>query len=241
MSVIEERRERERRGSRRIVGTVIAIGLASLAVLVAAPAAGASNDGGAWAPAVAIEPFSGDVFTIGSNGNLIAVDPRYTPDSAALFNAQGDPLNLTWGQWSSATATSLAKTATEDGVDYTDLKITLSGLIPNGVYSLFYDTFGPDSANPVCGATEPLVALTARHPERQTPDADSFIANSSGAASFDGRVPGRLLDAQNFLIAVIYHFDGNVYGPVPNYGEANNNCNSSFGIDAIRQFLIAQK
>lgn len=32
-----------------------------------------------------------------------------------------------------------------------------------------------------------------------------------------------------------------VYDPVPNRGEADDNCLSSFGIDALRQLLIVQK
>jgi len=42
-------------------------------------------------------------------------------------------------------------------------------------------------------------------------------------------------------IVLIYHFDGHTYGPVPNSGEANNNCTSSYGIDAMRQMIIIQK
>ena len=91
------------------------------------------------------------------------------------------------------------------------------------------------------GDHEALVALTARFRNRQTPDPASFVAGRSGAAYFHARVAGRLLDAQSLQIAVTYHFDSNVYGPVPTSGEANNNCLSSFGIDAMRQFLIIQK
>ena len=32
-----------------------------------------------------------------------------------------------------------------------------------------------------------------------------------------------------------------VYDPVPNRGEADDNCLSSFGIDALRRLLIVQK
>ena len=94
---------------------------------------------------------------------------------------------------------------------------------------------------------EPTVALTARHPDRQQPDADSFVADSSGNAEFDGRVAGRLLDAQQLQVAVIYHFDGKTYGPVANAAEANGPggpgvpCQSSYGIDAMRQLVIIQK
>jgi hypothetical protein len=170
------------------------------------------------------------------------VDPASTPPSAPLWNFEGNPLGLTWGQWSSATASSLARTITRHGVDYTDFRITLSGLIPNGVYSLFYRTFGPDSVNPICGAAvDPVVALTARFPDRQAPDPDSFVADSSGGAFFHGRVAGRLLDAQLLDVVVIYHFDGRTYGQVPTRGEAESNCQPTFGVDAMRQFVIVQK
>ncbi len=235
MYATEGPRKRERRPPHRIVAKLIVAFLATGAFVVQAPVAAAAD-----APNVGVLPFAGDVFTVGSNDSLIAVDPSATPLSAPLFNLAGGPLNLTWGQFSSASATSLAKAQG----DYTAFKITLSGLTPNGVYSLFYRTFTPDSANPICGATgdhDPLVALTARHPDRQQPDADSFVADSSGAAQFDARVAGRLLDAQQLQIVVIYHFDGQTYGPVPTRSEATNNCLSSFGIDAMRQLLIVQK
>ena len=117
----------------------------------------------------------------------------------------------------------------------------MTGLVPGGVYSLFYRTFGPDSVNPVCGPVEPTVALTAKSPERQTPDADSFVSDSSGGASFHARVAGRLLDAAQFQIVLIYHFDGNVYGAVPTAGEANGNCQPTYGVDDMRQLVIIQK
>ena len=227
-----------RRGGRRVVGA-LAVGLATCALAVPAPVAWASSPTGTQTTDAGILPFAGDVFTLGSNGSLIAVDPRSTPVSAPLFNRAGTPLNMTWGQFSSATASFLAKTVTKQSGDYTDFWITMHGLIPGGVYSLFYRTFGPDSNNPVCPNVDGLVALPARHVDDQAPDADSFVADSSGEATFDGRVAGDPLGAQILLIDVIYHFDGRTYGQVPNGGEADNSCRSSFGIDAMRQFLIA--
>jgi len=235
VSVVEHGRKRERHPSRLIVAAVIATGLASIALVVWAPGAGASASD-ARTPAVAIVPFAGDVFTPNAIGSLIAVDPATAPLSAPLYSFEGNPLNLTWGQWTAATATSLAKAEGHR----TDIEITMSGLIPNGVYSLFYTTFGPDSRNPICPAVEPLVALPALHPDRQLPDPYSFVADSSGAAFFHARVEGRLLDAQILIIDVIYHFDGNVYGEVPTQGESQN-CHSTFGVNAMRQFLIIQK
>ena len=228
----------ERRRSHRLIATVIATVLAGLALAAQAPVAGASSS----TPDVGVVRFANDVFWF-TNGALTVVDPNSTPASAPLFSLEGNPLHVTWGQFSSATATSEVK----QGGNHTDFDVRLSGLIPNGVYSLFYRTFNPDSNNAICPNVEPNVALTARHPDRQQPDADSFVADNSGNAEFNGRVAGQLLDAQQLQIAVIYHFDGKTYGPVANAAEANGPggpgvpCQSSYGIDAMRQLIIIQK
>ena len=67
------------------------------------------------------------------------------------------------------------------------------------------------------------------------------MSDSSGGASFHARVAGRLLDAAQFQIVLIYHFDGNVYGAVPTAGEANGNCQPTYGVDAMCQLVIIQK
>ena len=199
-------------------------------------------------PSVGIIPFTGDVYTIDQEGDLIPVEITSTPLSAPLYNLAGDPLNLTWGQFSSATAKSYAWTVTYKRTTYTDIAIGMSGLVPNGVYSLFYRTFGPDSNNALCPNVEPSVALTAAFPQFQKPDPDSFIANGSGKALFLASIGQDLLAAQQLQVSVIYHFNGQTYGPVANAAEANGPvagngglCRSSYGIDAMRQFLIIQK
>jgi hypothetical protein len=249
MSVTEHRFiPRARPRSYRVVIALTAAALAAGALVVQAPAAGASATYTRSAPDVGILPFAGDVYTIGSNGSLIAVDPSATPASAPLFNLAGQPLNLTWGQFSAATAKSYAWTVTHGGVTDTKFRIGLSGLVPNGVYSLFYRTFGPDSNNAFCPNVEPSIALTAASPQVQKPDPDSFIASGSGRAVFVAKVVQDLLAAQQLQVSVIYHFDGKTYGPVANAAEAQGPvagngglCRSSYGIDAMRQFLIIQK
>jgi hypothetical protein len=240
-------RSHERRRTDRLIATAMVTVLAGLALAVQAPVAGASSSFPSLTPDVAVVPFANDVYWF-TNNALSVVDPASTPASAALFSEEGNPLHLTWGQFSSATARSVALTVTRRGIDYTVVGIVMSGLVPNGVYSLFYRTFGPDSNNSVCPNVEPTVALTAAFPQLQKPDPDSFVASSSGRAFFLASVAGRLLDAAQFQIAVIYHFDGNTYGPVPNQAEsrgpqADNNglCLSSYGIDAMRQLVIVQK
>jgi len=213
---------------------------------VQAPVAGASSSFASLTPDVAVVPFANDVSWF-TNNALSVVDPASTPASAPLFNLEGNPLHLTWGQFSSATAKSYAWTTTRSGTTDTYFLIGMSGLIPNGVYSLFYRTFGPDSNNAICPNVEPSVALTAAFPQFQKPDPDSFIANGSGKALFFGRVAQDLLAATQLQVSVIYHFDGKTYGPVANAAEANGPggpgvpCQSSYGIDAMRQLVIIQK
>jgi hypothetical protein len=233
--------------SRRVVASVIATGLASMALVVQAPAAGAAISVSTPTLSGGIIPFPGDVYTLGQQGIVIPVDPSSTPASAPLFNLGGQALNLTWGQFSSATAKSYAWTVTDNGTTHTQFLIGLSGLVPNGVYSLFYRTFAPDSNNALCPNVEPQVALSAAFPQFQKPDPDSFIASSAGTALFFASVAQDLLAAQQLQVSVIYHFNGQTYGPVANQAEAHGPvpstglCRSSYGIDALRQFLIIQK
>jgi hypothetical protein len=240
-------RRRESRRPRRVIAAVIAVGAVCMALAVRAPSAGASTTFTTPAPDVGIIPFTGDVYALDQYGNLVPVLITSTSLSAALYNEAGDPLNVTWGQFSSATAKSYAWTDTLNGT-HTDFLIRMSGLIPNGVYSLFYRTFSPDSNNAYCPDVEPAVALTSAFPRLQKPDPDSFNATSSGTALFLGRVAGNLLAAAQLQVNVIYHFNGQAYGPVANEAEAQGPvaslgglCGSSYGIDALRQFIIMQK
>jgi hypothetical protein len=236
----------ERRRLRSALLTCLALGLVVIGLVVQTPAAGASSSFPSLTPDVAIVPFANDVFWF-TNDALSVVDPASTPASAPLFSEEGNPLNQTWGQFSSATAKSYAWTTTRSGTTDTYFLIGMSGLIPNGVYSLFYRTFGPDSNNAICPNVEPSVALTAAFPQFQKPDADSFVANGSGKALFLGRVAQDLLAATQLQVSVIYHFDGKTYGPVANQAESQGPggpgvpCQSSYGIDAMRQLVIIQK
>jgi hypothetical protein len=237
----------ERRRLRSALLTCLALGLVVIGLVVQTPAAGASSSFPSLTPDVAIVPFANDVFWF-TNDALSVVDPASTPASAPLFSEEGNPLNQTWGQFSSATAKSYAWTTTRSGTTDTYFLIGMSGLIPNGVYSLFYRTFSPDSNNAICPNVEPSIALTSAFPELQRPDPDSFVASSSGRALFIASVAQNLLAAQNLTISVIYHFNGQTYGPVANAAEAagpvasnNGLCRSSYGVDAMRQLLIIQK
>jgi hypothetical protein len=235
------------RRSRRALPAAIATSLAVTGLAVPPPAASAATTFTQPTANVGIIPLPADVYTISANGTLIPILPLSTPLSAPLYNLAGNALDLTWGQFSSATTKSYAWTVTRNGTTYTQLLITMSGLVPHGVYSLFYRTFGPDSNNALCPNVEPTVALTAAFPQFQKPDSDSFIASSSGKGLFFASVPEDLLAAQQLRIHVIYDFNGQTYGPVANQAESLGTdpttglCRSSYGDGAMRQFLIIQK
>ncbi len=72
--------------------------------------------------------------------------------------------------------------------------------------------------------------------------------NVTSSLMFLASVAQNLLAAQQLQVDLIYHFNGQTYGPVANAAEAagpvasnNGLCRSSYGIDAMRQMLIIQK
>lgn len=190
----------------------------------------------------AVVAFSRDVYVV-VNGQLRHPNSQTLPD-ARLFNISGADMGLTWGQFASASAVAKAKSVGGAASPRTDAALEFSGLVPNGVYSVFYLTFGPDSLNPLCPNVERALPLTATHPERQFPDASSFVADATGGAPFRARVDGALLEATELQYLLIYHLDGHTYGSLPNRGEfvtQGDECRSSFGEDAMRQLIVHQK
>lgn len=188
------------------------------------------------------EIFERDVYVI--VGSTLRNPTAETLPEAPLFNIAGVSLDLTWGEWQTAHATATASVQGGASKTRTDVRIELTGLVPGGVYSIFYGTLIPDSENPLCLGVERTLPLTAFRPERQLPDASSFIADASGRASYRAQVNGDLLTALQVFYTVIYHSDGQAYHPLPNRGEfltQGATCRSSFGEDAMRQMIIFQK
>jgi hypothetical protein len=188
-----------------------------------------------------VEPFAGDVYV--ANGPILENPTFETSSDTQLFNVAGTPLGVTWGEWKGASSTSRARTVDRRSRTYTNVRVQMSGLVPEGVYSLFYATFEPDSRNPLCPGQERLLPLRSRDKD-QSPDRSSFVAGTNGEATFYARVNGRLLDARRVVYAAIYHFDGLTYHPLPNRGEfvtQGDDCRSSFGADAMRQLIVVQK
>ncbi|HSZ49103.1 MAG TPA: hypothetical protein VK823_27455, partial [Streptosporangiaceae bacterium] len=88
----------------RLARTIAVVVVCLGALALFAPAAGASTTITTPVKDTGIIDFPGDVYTLNYEGALIPADPTSTAASAPLYNLAGNALNLTWGQWSSATA-----------------------------------------------------------------------------------------------------------------------------------------
>ena len=210
-----------------------------LALFGAISTASSASAGGPGDASDAVEAFERDVFEI-VGSTLRNPDPATTDADAPLFNVAGVSLGLTWGEWTAASATSTMRVRGR----HTDAQLALTGLVPDGVYSVFYVTLGPDSENPLCLDVERALPLTSKS-KHQLPDSSSFVAEPDGTATYAGRIDGDPLAATQVFVEVIYHFDGETYGSLPNRGEwltqGEPTCRSSYGEDAMRQLLITQK
>ena len=155
-----------------------------------------------------------------------------TASTEPLYNVAAIALGVTWGDWKAASGTSRAA---RHGAG-TDVRVELQRLVPGGLYSVFHYTIGPDTAHPGCPG-ERMLPLDAFH----TAGTNSFVADPAGSARYRGTVAGDPLAAAQFVIAVIYHADGQTYYPFPNRGEyltQGPDCRSSFGHDAMRHVFI---
>ncbi len=181
-------------------------------------------------------------------GASLVTPDEDTPAGAQLYNvaglaleqAPGDP--LTWAEWLAAGASSRAATIGGPEGRRTDVRLAMYGLVPGGVYSVFWSTQDPGSVNPVCPIAERPLDAFKRDP--LAPDLNSFVASSSGTGEFHGRVDHDLLAASFVYLSLVYHADGQTYYPLPNRGMFETQgaeCRSSYGHDAMVHLSIAQK
>jgi hypothetical protein len=211
--------------------------LLAVLLLVAGPLAGPAS---AAPPdqADAIEIMTRDVFVV-LGASLRNPDTTTAPHEP-LYNVAGLRLPLTWGEWSAGTATSRVAAVGHR----TDVRLSFQHLVPEGLYSVFWATIGPDSEHPSCPGVERSLPLDAFRSDPLASDPSSFVADATGGATFHGRVDGNLPAATQLFFSVVYHADGQTYYPLPNRGEfltQGGECRSSYGHDAMRQFLILQK
>jgi hypothetical protein len=216
---------------------VAALALAG-ALLSFGPAAHASPAD----PADGVQIYERDVFVI--VGSTLRNPTADTDPAAPLFTNSGVAMNLTWGEWSSATATSRATVIGSSSDPRTDIRLSLSGLVPNGLYSVYWGTLGPDSEQPLCPGVERTLPLDALGSTAKAPAPNAFVVDATGTFDFHGRVDGALLDATQVFVTVVYHLFGQTSYPFPNLGEyltQGETCRSSFGEDSMRHLIVLQK
>jgi hypothetical protein len=210
----------------------IAGGLAFVPAAAAAPADAAD----------AVQVHNRDVFVI--VGSTLRMPTADTDPNARLFTETGIAMELTWGEWSAATATSRASVIGGPTRPRTDVRLSLAGLVPGGLYSVFWGTLGPDSEQPLCPNVERTLPLDGVGSSAKAPAPNAFVADGAGAAQFHGRTDGNLFDASQVFFSVVYHFYPETSYPFPNRGELltqGENCRSSFGQDAMRHLLVLQQ
>lgn len=187
-----------------------------------------------------VEVFERDVYYI--EVSTLRTPTADTDPDEPLFNDAGAALPVSWGEWSAASATAAARTVGKR----TDVSLAFSGLIPGGVYSVFWGSLNPDSEHPDCPGVERTLPLLSAAGKKQLPDPSSFIAGSDGRATFSGQADAVLLGAYQAWYSIVYHLNGQSYHPFPNAGEYLSHddggpCRSSFGHDAMRQLIVFQK
>lgn len=211
-------------------------------VLAGALVAGATSAQAAPADqADAVEAYARDVFVI--VGSTLRTPAADTDPSAPLFTNTGVAMDLTWGAWSAATSTSRASVVGGPKHPRTAVRLSMTGLVPGGLYSVYWGTLGPDSEQPLCAGVERTLPLDAVGSTARAAAPNAFVADATGTAGFHGSTTGDLLAATQVFFTVVYHFSGETSYPFPNRGELLTQgelCRSSFGEDSMRHLVVLQ-
>lgn len=197
-----------------------------------------------------VEVYERDVHEI--VGSTLRTPDADTDLDAPLFNVAGVRLEsqpsdvVTWGEWSSASATSDVVVVQTPGGRITRVRLVLSGLVPGGLYSAFWGTLGPDSEQPLCPRVERTLPLDVPGGGGGRPAPNAFVADGQGNAAYVGEVGHDLFTARQVYFQVVWQFIGGTNYPFPNRGEFLTQlpapeCRSSFGDDAMRHLQILQK
>jgi hypothetical protein len=208
----------------------------------AAPSAHDEADG--------VEVYAGDVYEIvvstlrHPDAETAADEPLFSDSGVRLESSPGDV--VTWGEWSAASARSVATVVGPSRDPRSRFRLQLSGLVPGGLYSVFWGTLGPDSEQPLCPSVERTLPLD-RVGGKRGPAPNAFVADQAGQAAFTGQADHDLFAASQVFLSIVWHFSGETHYPFPNKGEfltqvpPGEQCRSSFGQDAMRHLLVLQK
>jgi len=139
----------------------------------------------------------------------VAVETRHNPfDEKALGpHPKGDPVGMTLGRWLKHAGTGTYSCS--EGVGTLDL--SFSGLVPNGVYTMWHAFIALPPTEPFSGTLD--LPLGARDGSESV-----FVADENGEATFVHTfMPGlEMSDVwTTAMLAINYHSDGKTYGGLP--------------------------
>jgi len=161
------------------------------------------------------EPGSGEVFRVTKGDHDMraplfktAVEVEHNPfDDAAIGpHPKGEPLGMTLGQWLHHQGT--GKYTFEDGVGH--LELSFSGLVPNGVYTMWHAFAAIPPTEPFSGVLD--MPLGARDGSESV-----FVADENGKAAFDHSFSPGLQMSDTWttsMLAIAYHSDDRTHGGV---------------------------
>jgi hypothetical protein len=175
-------------------------------------------------------PGSGQVFRVTKGDNDMsaplykaAVETPHDPfDPAAIGpHPKGEPLGMTLGRWLQHRGTGTYTCVDNVGT----LELSFSGLVPNGVYTMWHAFIALPPTTPFSGTLD--LPLGARDGSESV-----FVADAEGNAEFVHTfTPGlEMSDVwTTSMLAINYHSDGRTYGGLP----------GAFGLNAhIPLFLM---
>ncbi len=159
---------------------------------------------------------SGDVFRVTSGDNNMgatlfktAVPVKHDPFNPAAVGpyAKGEALGMNLGEWLKHQGTGTYTCENGEG----NLKTSFSGLVPNGVYTMWHAFMAIPATTPFSGALE--LPLGARDGSTS-----AFSADADGNAAFDHKFQPCLQMSDVWttaMLAINYHSDGNTYAALP--------------------------
>lgn len=162
------------------------------------------------------EPGSGEVYRVtGADHDMSAplfksaLAVRHDPfDPAAIGpHPKGEPLGMSVGQWLKHRGTGIY--TAENGVG--TLRLEFSGLVPNGVYTMWHAFIALPPTTPFSGTLD--LPLGARDGSESV-----FVADANGKAVFEHTFspPLEMSDVwTTAMLAIAYHSDGKTWGGVP--------------------------
>lgn len=176
------------------------------------------------------EPGSSEVWRVTKGDNDMsaqlyktAVETEHDPFNPEAIgpHPKGEPLGITVGEWLANRGTGTYTCSDGEGT----LQASFSGLVPNGVYTMWHAFMALPPTTPFSGTLD--IPLGARDGSESV-----FTADANGAAEFEHRFTPCLEMSDVWttsMLAINYHSDGKTYGANP----------GKFGYNAhIQMFLM---